>query len=371
MRTPDGMKMAIHSAPESQLIADLPENDSRRVTIHSYTPAVREKWDQFVAAQPGGSPFHLIGWKHVLEKTFGFQAAYSYAERGGEISAIVPLFRISNWVVGKALIAAPLGVYGGICAADAESDEALLEHVKRLAESEQVDYLELRNRSGELLDGFHPNDLYVTFTTQLTNSDANMKGLPKGTRYMIRKGEKANLTSRIGYDQLGAFYDLFANSMRRLGTPVFPPQLFKNIAEEFGDLSHLMVVYHGEMPVSGMLSFLFNGVSMPYYMGASPEAPALAANNFLYWRLMEDATERGMKSFDFGRSKRGTGVYDFKSKWNTKIEPLKYQVYLVRRKTAPNFSPVNPKFQVATRVWQKLPLWLTRQVGPHVVRWFP
>jgi len=363
--------MAIHSASESQLVADPPDKVSRHISIHSYSPAIREKWDQFVGAQASGSPFHLIAWKHALEKTFGFQAAYFYAERGGEISAVLPLFRIANWVVGKALIAAPLGVYGGICAADAESDQALLDHVKKLAESEQVDYLELRNRSGELLAGFHPNDLYVTFTTQLTDSDANMKGLPKGTRYMIRKGEKAGLTARMGFDQLDEFYDLFANSMRRLGTPVFPAALFKNIAQEFGELTNLMVVYNGHRPVAGMLSFLFNGVSMPYYMGASPEAPGLAANNFLYWRLMEDATQRGMSTFDFGRSKRGTGVYDFKSKWNTKIEPLKYQVYLVRRKTAPNFSPVNPKFQMATRVWQKLPLWLTRQVGPHVVRWFP
>jgi hypothetical protein len=81
--------------------------------------------------------------------------------------------------------------------------------------------------------------------------------------------------------------------------------------------------------------------------------------------------QKGIRVFDFGRSKKGTGSYAFKTQWNMTEEPLHYGVHLVRRKTVPNFSPVNPKFERATRIWQKLPAWLTTAVGPHVVRWFP
>ncbi|HXR10628.1 MAG TPA: GNAT family N-acetyltransferase, partial [Candidatus Acidoferrales bacterium] len=109
----------------------------------------------------------------------------------------------------------------------------------------------------------------------------------------------------------------------------------------------------------------------PFYSGAGADAPRLAANNALYWELMKFAADAGMCKFDFGRSKQGTGSYDFKAQWNMAIEPLDYQILLVRRKTPPNFSPKNPKFERATLLWSRLPLWLTKQVGPRVVRWFP
>jgi hypothetical protein len=86
---------------------------------------------------------------------------------------------------------------------------------------------------------------------------------------------------------------------------------------------------------------------------------------------MKSASQAGIRFFDFGRSKRGTGSYAFKSQWNMKVEALPYQVYLVNRKEVPNFSPVNPKFAMSARLWSRLPLLATMLMGPRVVRWFP
>jgi len=342
------------------------------IAVRAFEPGVRERWDRFVLSQPEGSPHQLIAWKRVLEKTFGYQPFYFYAERDGQLTAIAPLFLISNWIMGRCLLSVPFGAYGGISAADPESEEALLNHIKSLAVSEQVSYLELRNRSGRLLEGFHPNELYVTFTSPISaDNDKNLKALPKDTRYMIRKAQKAGLEARHGTDQLRVFYDLFAHSMRKHGTPSFPYELFENLIHEYRDQVDLLVVYAGSKPISGTLSLFFQDSVLPYYAGAGPEATRYAANSFMYWKLMEMSAEKGIRKFDFGRSKKGTGAYDFKTQWNMTVEPLRYQVFLVKRKTPPNFSPLNPKFQLATRVWQKMPLWLTRRIGPSVVRWFP
>jgi FemAB-related protein (PEP-CTERM system-associated) len=159
--------------------------------------------------------------------------------------------------------------------------------------------------------------------------------------------------------------------MRRLGTPVFPRALFENLIREFRDSIDLLLVYAGEEPVTGVFSFFFRDTVAPYYAGASPEANALAANNLMYWELMKHAAEQGMRHFDFGRSKKGTGSYAFKTQWNMNLEPLDYQVHLVRRKQLPDFSPINPKFELATRVWKRMPLRLTTWLGPRLVRWFP
>jgi len=345
---------------------------SSNLTIRNFDPEISGRWDQFVQGQPTGSFFHLTGWKRVIEKTFSFRPYYYYVERDGQITAVAPLFLVENWVIGRCFHSVPFGVYGGICAVDEESRAKLLSHIKQLAIKEQVHYLELRERSTEVFPEFHLNSLYSTFTTTLSASpDANLKKLPRDTRYMIRKGEKAGLHVQHSLGQLDDFYPLFCLSLRRLGTPVFPKALFRNLIEEFSEKTDLMLVYSGSQPVAGVLSFYFRDAVLPYYAGANASAPGLAANNFMYWELMKDAIKKGFHTFDFGRSKKNTGAYGFKSQWNMTVEPLKYQVYLVRRKTVPNFSPVNPKFGMATKVWRKLPLGLTTRVGPRLVRWFP
>jgi len=341
-------------------------------TIREFAPTDVGRWDRFVLSQPQGTFFHLTGWKRAIEKTFGYRPRYFYAENAGRITAVAPLFSVSNWVTGSCLLSVPFGVYGGICAQDQESDESLFDHLKKVARAEQVDYLELRNRKSSPYPECHFKTLYSTFTTELSpDPAANLKRLPRDTRYMIRKAEKAGLQTKRGFDQMNDFYALFAESMRRHGTPVFPRAFFENLVDEFRDRMELLMVYAGEKPVAGVVSFFHGDTILPYYAGAGPEAPGLAANNLMYWELMKSAAQSGIRWFDFGRSKKNTGSYAFKTQWNMTVETLDYQVLLVKRKTVPNFSPVNPKFELATRVWQRLPLRVTESLGPRVVRWFP
>src|SRR5215472_4218692 len=282
--------------------------------VKPFEPRVAAEWDRFVFEHPRASFFHLTGWKRVIEKTFGFKARYLYCERQGKITGVAPFFDFSNWLVGRCLVSLPLAAYGGILAEDAASEQVLLEESKCLARSASVDYLELRHRDGGLLNEFHSNSLYVTFDTQLfPDREANLQRLPKDTRYMIRKAEKGGLRTYFGTEQLDVFYDLFAQSVQRLGTPVFPSTLFRNLVDEFPNHSQLLLVYKGPQAVTGVLSFFFRDTILPYYAGASPEANRLAANNFMYSELINWAGQRGFRTFDFGRSKKGTGSFAFKS----------------------------------------------------------
>jgi FemAB-related protein (PEP-CTERM system-associated) len=342
------------------------------VTVHPFTENIAGDWDKFVIGQSSGTLFHLIPWMRAIENTFGFEPCYVYSERGGEITGVAPVFSVSNWIVGRCLISTPYAVYGGVCAADSESELALLEHLKQLADSQKTDYLELRFRQREILPGFISNPLYYGFSTSIApNHEANLKQLPKDTRYMIRKAAKAGLRTKRGLEQLSDFYHLFSQSMKRLGTPVFPRALFQNLMKEFGGKVDLLMVYSGNKAVSGVFSFRFRDTILPYYAGAGPEAAPLAANNFMYSELMKNSAEEGCRYFDFGRSKKGTGAFAFKTQWNMNVEQFTYQVHLVRRKDMPNFSPVNPKFELATRVWKRIPLPVTTWLGPQIIRWFP
>jgi FemAB-related protein (PEP-CTERM system-associated) len=342
------------------------------VRVLPFDDAVSNCWDHFVFEQASGSMFHLSRWKRAIEKTFAYRARYLYAQRDGRITGVAPVFLVSNWIMGKALISAPFAAYGGICSEDEESATALIAELEKIGHEEQVDFIEVRTRNGRVIPGFHPNSRYVTFSTELhPNVEANLKRLPRDTRYMIRKAQKFGLRVQHGLEQLHQFYELHAISLRRLGTPVFPKAMFENFIEEFRDSVDLMLVYSGSVPLTGVFSFLYRDTILPYYAGAAPDAGKLAANNLMYWELMRFAVEKGLKVFDFGRSKVGTGAYAFKSQWDMEPEPLAYQVSLLRRKSKPNFSPANPKFGLAARLWSRIPLRASMLLGPHIVRWFP
>ncbi len=305
-------------------------------------------------------------------ETYGYRPHYFFAERDGRVTGVAPTFLVSSWLSGRCLISLPFAVYGGVCALDSESEDALIGHLELFAKEHRIEYLELRNRNGDVRPGYHANTRYASFTIPLAAAPEELySAFPKDIRYMIRKGEKAGLQVQRGMDQLDSFYRLMTINLRRLGTPAFPRSLFENLRREYDKQIELTLVYSGGKPVAGAMSFRFRDWIQPYYFGSLDEAKGLAANNFLWWKLIEHAAETGCRTFDFGRSKKGSGNFDFKKKWNPSIETLNYQVCLVRRTDVPHFSPTNPKFRMATNIWKKLPLRLTRMIGPRVVRWFP
>ncbi len=330
------------------------------------------EWDRFVVSHPRATFFHQLAWKRVMEKTYGYQPCYFCCKRGDRITGIAPAFLVSSWMTGRCLMSLPFAVYGGVCAEDQETERALISRLEELAAKLDVEYLELRNRKGQIDNKYIANERYATFTLPVTkDTRAVYDAFPKDIRYMLRKAEKAGLRAEHGFDQLEQFHRLMTINLRRLGTPAFPRAVYENLIREYPGQIDLTLVYLGEEAIAGGMSFIFRDWMQPYYVGSEEKAKALAANNFLWWEMIRFAASKGLTTFDFGRSKKGSGNFDFKKKWNPRIENLNYQVRLFRRKEMPNFSPANPKFEFAANVWKKMPIGLTRALGPRVVRWFP
>ena len=145
----------------------------------------------------------------------------------------------------------------------------------------------------------------MSFETDLVSDpEAQLKRLPRDTRYMIRKGAKAGLETRSGLEQLPEFYELFARNWHRLGTPVLSRSWLEILAQEFQGSAELVMARFNGRPVAGVFSFVFCDTLFPHYSGASPDANTLAASNFIYWELMKSAIGRGIRRFDFGRAGR-------------------------------------------------------------------
>jgi FemAB-related protein (PEP-CTERM system-associated) len=157
--------------------------------------------------------------------------------------------------------------------------------------------------------------------------------------------------------------------VRRHGTPALPKRYFDSLLDEFGkDCEVLTVVDDTGTPVSSVLSFYFRDEVLPYYAGDAVRARELAANDFKYWELMRRACARGLKVFDYGRSKVGAGSYAFKKNWGFEPAPLHYEYRLYKRDAIPQNNPNNPKYKLMIAAWRRLPLWVANRLGPAIVR---
>jgi FemAB-related protein (PEP-CTERM system-associated) len=164
------------------------------------------------------------------------------------------------------------------------------------------------------------------------------------------------------------FFHAYASSVHRLGTPVFSRKYFRLLKEIFGDDCEILTITLDERVVSSVMNFYFRDEVLPYYGGGTTEARAVAANDFMYWEVMRRACEKGCRVFDFGRSKVGTGSYDFKKNWGFEPQPLYYEYQLVRATQVPDHNPLNPKYRLFIKAWQRMPLALANVIGPHIVK---
>ena len=330
-----------------------------------------ERWDDFVKGVSDSTFFHLTGWKRILEKTFGYHPSYLYAKSNDRICGVFPIFLINNFLFGKVLISVPFGVYGGIVAEDQATQNALLESGKNLVEATKAKHLEMRQ--AHPIEGALPTkELYVTFQKELSSDiEKNFSNIPRKQRRMIRQGQKNGLQVKIGQDHLEEFYHVYASSMKNLGTPVFPYRFFENIQRELKNEFVILSVWHKGIMVAGVMTFFFKNMIMPYYGGALKPYLPLAVYDFMYWELMKYGVDKGFTVFDFGRSRIGTGSYHFKRHWGFDPSHLPYQYFLPGGGEVPNVNPSNPKFEILISMWKRLPLGLTKWLGPRLIGMFP
>ena len=239
-----------------------------------------------------------------------------------------------------------------------------------MARDGRARYLELRD--GLNGEGFRLREgTYFGFRRPIFGSDEeNMAAIRRKQRRMIRVGQQSGLTSRLGMQDLDRFHDLYARSVRHLGTPVFPRRYFRRLADTFGERCLLLTVWKEQVPVAGVLSFVFGDTILPYYAGSRREYFRYAINDFMYWELMRHARESGLREFDFGRSKKGTGAFDFKCHWGFEPEPLRYRVHVPGGGPLPDRTASSSNVQLLRRAWSRLPLPITKLLGPVLIRRF-
>lgn len=341
--------------------------------------ANRARWDAFVHDCPDATFFHLSGWQEVLHGVYGHRTWFYYAERDGEIVGVLPLAQIKSRLFGHYLGSLPFCVLGGIATNDALARIQLDAAAEVLAQALGVGHLEHRGavptHTGD--PSWLTRELYVNFRKEISRDDEeNLQAIPRKQRAAVRKGMQSGLRAELD-DNVDRFFTAYAHSMHRLGTPVFPRKHFRALKHVFGDACEIRIIVRdhssnrqqpgGEL-MAGLMSFYWRDEVLPYYGGAMPAARLCAGNDYAYWNLMQAAAARGCTTFDFGRSKLGTGAFDFKKNWGFAPAPLGYEYKLFRASHLPENNPLNPKFRFLINMWKRMPLRAANFLGPYIVR---
>jgi len=342
-------------------------------TIHCES-AAPAGWNSYLT-RFGYDGFHLrTEWATVFASAFRHRPWFLWTERDRKITGVLPLMHISGPIFGSFLVSQPYLNTGGVLADTPEIASQLILRAVELADSLDVKHLELRHEQRvehERLNSVNTEKVHMRLILP-TAAEELWTGLKSKLRSQVKKPlNDSSLSVSFGHlDQLDAYYGVFCRNMRDLGTPPFSKKLFREMLIQFGDSAEICTVNQNGKPIAS--GFLLHGPEVTLIPSASSlrEYNHTACNMLMYWHCLKRSVERGQRAFDFGRSSHDSGTYKFKQQWGAEEHPAIWQ-YCLRKGAIGDVRPSSGKFDKVIAVWQKLPVWLTKIIGPGIVRGIP
>jgi len=366
-----------------------------RIIVKQIKPNDSVAWDAYVLSHPNATLYHLSGWKNIIKKTYAHKTYYLIAIDSSKLKAqsssnpsnptnptnpvigILPLVHIKHFLFGNSLISIPFFDLGGILADNDEVEKALLTEAVQLAQKLKAKNIELRHTQPlSCLRELNPTNP-ITIVTKShkvrmlldlpESSEELMKSFKSKLRSQIKKPVKEGLKSKIGgLELIDDFYEVFLINMRNLGSPVHSKKLIQNVIEEFPEKTKIVIVYKEAQPIACSLVVSFKDTLENPWASALRKYSRLSPNMLLYWTMQKYACDNGFKYFDFGRSTPEEGTYKFKKQWSAKPFPLHWQYISLNGKSIEKETPEKSKFDKAIKFWQKLPVPVTKILGPMI-----
>ena len=351
--------------------------DAKTLTVSTHwgIPAadLRSKWNQLCRQCHEISSSRRLEWLAIVHDGLGHSPVLLEAKHGDDTLGMLPLAFMQSKLFGKFLVGLPYLNVGGVLATDEDAAVRLIDAVVRLGDELDVKYFELRHEQRHPHPAFnHESTEKVHMRLRLPGSREELwQSIGPKVRNQIRKAEKENLLVEWGQDELlPDFYAVYSRNMRDLGTPVFSRRLFASILKHLPEAAEICIARHGRQAVAAAILIHGHGMSEVPSASSLRSLNHLNGNMLLYWHLLMRSIEHGQHTFDFGRSSADSNTYRFKAQWGATPHPAVWQ-YHVRHGSVGEMRPSHPKNQRRIAVWKRLPVWLTRLVGPSIVRGIP
>ncbi len=328
--------------------------------------------DAFVRSILGHKICYLYQWTEMLSQAMSYRPFYLVARSGTRVRGVLPMMQCRSFLFGNRMISQAFSNYGGMLTDCSEAREALFTYAVELATKLNCESIEFRNIKPlpydlQLRPGKMCMHLFLT-----ADPDQMWKSFKAKVRNQVRKAEKSNITAVSGgRELLDEFYRVYIVRMHQLGSPAYPHKLMKTILTVLPDGRRIFTVRLGELTIgAGFVTCLGGFVESPWAATLN-KYNSLCPNNLLYWSVIKYYCLAGAKCFDFGRCTVGGPTHRFKKQWGPEPVDLHYQYWVRPGHQLPILSPDNPKYKRRVEIWKKLPLWVTRIIGPYIGRSLP
>lgn len=323
-------------------------------------------WDAYVGSR-SSTVTDLFAWRRVVRDAYGIRAHFLAAREDARVVGTLGLFEIAHPIFGHYMTTAVFGNDGGFFHDHEAARDALIAEAQRVAREARVAYVALRSRTSTF-EAFADDPHYRTAVIDLGGGpEAVWKRLPAKTRNQVRRGQKEGFTVARGPEEIDAFHDVFHRHMRALGSPGHGLPFYHAIQRHLGDQAEFVVVRDGSSVVGGALMFRYNGMATNYHAVSLRQYNRRCPNYLLYWDMIEQSCALQCAAFDMGRSRADSTNMKFKQNWNPQVLPLHYNYWLCRARHLPDLNPGNPAFRVQIAMWRRMPLFVTRRLGPHLI----
>lgn len=326
------------------------------------------QWDAFIARHPEGTVEHLWFWRDIFRDVFGHDSSYLAASQDGKIIGALPLVHLKSLLFGRLLISLPFANYAGLVASDEQAARRLVERAAEIGRTFGAKYVEMRNVSAHLPELPSRHHKVGARLALPDSSERLFAQIDRKVRNLIRKAQKEGVTvERGGVELVDPFYDVFAQNMRDLGTPVFPRALFAETLRRF-DGAQCFIARAGGRAIAGAIALSWRDAVLVPWASSLREARHLNGNMLVYWAMLEAAIAEGRRTFDFGRSSAGGGTHRFKQQWGAADFPLHWEYVRLGDAPVPDGDGQSAAMARAIELWKRLPLPVSRALGPHLTR---
>jgi serine/alanine adding enzyme len=327
------------------------------------------QWMRAVDRLPEARLAHAVEWTTAIQRAYGHEPLSLMCGDGEHEAGVLPAFVVRRPLYGTVVTSMPFLDSGGPCSTSPAVSQLLLEQLIAEARRRGARFVDVRSAE-PLPTAVRPADHKVNMRLPLPEqSDVLWRRFDKSVRNQVRKAERSGLSVEFGrQDLLGPFYEVIVERMRDLGSPVHDRRFFAAILEAFGPRARIALVRKGATTIGGLMAVAFKGDLTVPWAACAKAYLSLCPNMLLYWETIRAACADGFSCFDFGRSTRQSGTYRFKRQWGAQEEPLLwYRIPIASDAAPPAGDGGSAAF--AARVWQRLPVTVTRRVGPRLRRY--
>jgi len=366
------LNLSTEESEESKAFDLLKKQTVSNIVRFNGDKELAQKVDDFVDMHPEGTIYHKSALFNFIDKTFAHDRAFLVALNNDAVIGLLPLVRLNSPLFGNFIVSVPYFNYGGILSNNPDTAKLLVAEASQWKNTVNASHIEFRHTEKDIVDLPCRTDK-VTFILPLPQNKEDLwASFKPKLRAQIKRSSRLSPSIKIGRNELlDDFYHVFSINMRDLGTPVYGKDFFSNALDSFGDAAKLIVIYLNDKPVACAFLLGFKETLEIPWASTLKEFNPVGINMTMYWEILTFAIRQGYSNFDFGRCTKDCGTYKFKKQWGAQPIPFYWHYSLPDGEQLPQLNPNNPKFKLLVAVWKRLPVALTKLIGPHVVKYLP